>query len=50
VVLNDHPPSCETAAIVPATQQARIGDLPLHVREGYLRLSDAVGEGGNQPT
>lgn len=27
-----------------ATQQARLTDEPLHIREGYLKLSDAVGK------
>ena len=40
------PQKIETATIAPASQQARIIDQPMHIREGYLRLSDAVGAPG----
>ena len=33
--------------IIPATQDARLGDAPLRAREGYLKLSDALGGEGN---
>ena len=33
----------DISTISPATQQARLGDEPLHLREGYLKLRDAVG-------
>jgi len=38
------PNATDAPGIAPASQQARLTGQPIHIREGYLKLSDAVGK------
>jgi len=38
------PNATDAPGIAPASQQARLTGEPIHIREGYLKLSDAVGK------